>query len=486
MDKTTNGSNCYTSTKSDMLDFFASLSTYRTDTEKATEDFIKAYNESPKYAMRALFYLRDIRNIGIGERNAFREIVVNVLNRFSTRYLISQDIVMNITNIPFFGRYDDMFYIAFNVNDTTIKKLIYNYLYNALMVDTLDTTSGITLLAKWCPSINTSSYKTRKMAQEFIEHTGMTAKVYRKTLSNLRAVIGIVEAHMSNGDWENIDYSKVPSLAMKKYTGTFFRRTSDRFREYLNKVSLGEEKMNASTLYPYDIVFAWANGIDLDNDTEKVKLAQWANMPSIDVGENDAIVVADTSGSMSGRPIATAIGLGLYFAEKNTGIWNNKMITFSEEARYFRLSSHDNVKQKIESLDSIVENTNICSVFELLYNTAIESKATKIPNIIIISDMQFDSGAEGYDETIYEHWRAKFEKAGLNMPNIVYWNVNEHNVSFQANSGVRGVQFACGHSINIFKTIMNNIDSTPYQAMIKTLDNKLFYVIKFGGNARRL
>jgi Mg-chelatase subunit ChlD len=241
--------------------------------------------------------------------------------------------------------------------------------------------------------------------------------------------------------------------------------------------------MNASTLYPYDIVFAWANGINLDNDTEKVKLAQWANMPSIDVGENDAIVVADTSRSMNGRPIATAIGLGLYFAEKNTGIWHNKMITFSEEARYFRLSSKDNVKQKIESLDSIVENTNICSVFELLYNTAIESKATKIPNIIIISDMQFDSGTEGYDETIYEHWRAKFEKAGLNMPNIVYWNVDENNVSFQANSGVRGVQFACGHSINVFKTIMNNIDCTPYQAMIKTLDSKVFDVIRLGGNS---
>lgn len=480
MNKTTNGANCYDTTGSKLLDFFSSLSTYRKDTSAGSKAFFEAYKESPKYAMRALFYLRDIRNVGIGERTAFRDIVVDIFNNASDNIALQNHMLSNITNIPYFGRFDDLFNIAFDVRSTIVKRRIYSYLYNALQIDELgyDEGTSISILAKWCPSINTSSHRTVSMAREFVECMGMMESNYRKLLSKLRAVLNIVERNMSSGNWEEIDYSTVPSLAMKKYTNAFFRRTADRFREYINQVSSGEKKINASTLYPYDIVYDWANGICCSYDQDKVRIEQWKVLPNINIGENKAIVVADTSGSMSGVPIATSIGLGVYFAEKNTGVWHNKMITFSSDARYIEFLDSDNVMEKIETIPSIVENTNLMSVFNLLYDTAVATGLKEVPNIIVITDMQFDEGTEGEDVSMYEHCRTKFEKAGIKMPNVIYWNVGGHEASFQVTSGVRGVQFASGHSINVFKTVMNNIDCTPYDGMIKTLDNPVFDLIK--------
>jgi hypothetical protein len=479
MNKTTNGANCYDTTCSKLLDFFASLSTYRTNQDLATQAFIDAYDESPKYAMRALFYLRDIRNIGIGERSSFRKIISDVFN-MENAPILKNHILQNIENIPYFGRFDDMFNIAYDTKSDVAKRRIYTFLHNALQEDIkgYDNGTSISILAKWCPSINTSSYRTVSMAKEFISYINMRESDYRKLLSKLRAVLNIVEKSMSSGNWEEIDYSTVPSLAMKKYTNAFIRNTGDRFREYINRVASGEDKINASTLYPYDIVYEWVNGTRLSDEVDRIKIEQWKALPNIEVGKNSAIVVADTSGSMFGVPIATAIGLGVYFAEKNTGVWRNKMITFSEDARYVEFSSFDNVKEKIETIPSIVENTNIMSVFELLFNTAVYTGKKEVPNIIIITDMQFDEGVEAYDETIYENCRKKFEKAGIKMPNVIYWNVGSYTDSFQVNSGVRGVQFASGHSINVFKTVMASIDCTPYEAMIKTLDNKVFDLIK--------
>ena len=63
-------------------------------------------------------------------------------------------------------------------------------------------------------------------------------------------------------------------------------------------------------MYPYDIVEKILYG----RENNKVLEAQWKALPDyIEKGTN-ALIMADVSGSMYGRPMATSIGLAIYFA----------------------------------------------------------------------------------------------------------------------------------------------------------------------------
>ena len=59
----------------------------------------------------------------------------------------------------------------------------------------------VSLLAKWLPSVNASSTKTKMDARYICKNLGMTECEYRKTLSSLRSYIDIVESKMSAKKW---------------------------------------------------------------------------------------------------------------------------------------------------------------------------------------------------------------------------------------------------------------------------------------------
>ena len=75
MTLTENDALTYASTFSDCLDLFATIGALRNakDSEIASR-FMRAYTENPDYAMKLLFYARDVRG-GLGERRVFRIIL---------------------------------------------------------------------------------------------------------------------------------------------------------------------------------------------------------------------------------------------------------------------------------------------------------------------------------------------------------------------------------------------------------------------------
>lgn len=301
-------------------------------------------------------------------------------------------------------------------------------------------TNNISLLAKWMPSNNTSSADSRAKARRLMKALHWTAPQYQRTMSVLRKEIDIVERKMSSNNWQSIDYEKVPSKASKLYTNAFMKHDQERYTAYLEGLKTGKAKVNASVLNPCEIVHKLYKSISWScNDRNAVTLmeAMWKNLPDRVQGEGDTICVLDTSGSMysyvdskgSMTCNEVAESLAIYFAERCSGVFQNKIITFSHSPKYMNLTRCDSLESKLKYIQkySEIADTNIEATFDLLLNTAIKGHLTQneLPKrILILSDGGFNQMAEQTpDKTLFQTINQKWNKAGYEMPTLIFWNI---------------------------------------------------------------
>lgn len=301
-------------------------------------------------------------------------------------------------------------------------------------------TNNISLLAKWMPSNNTSSADSRAKARRLMKALHWTAPQYQRTMSVLRKEIDIVERLMSSNNWQAIDYEKVPSKASKLYTKAFMKHDKDRYTAYLEGLKTGKAKVNASVLNPCEIVhklyecISWYRN---DQNTATLMEAMWENLPDRVQGEGDTICVLDTSGSMESTVDyktkmtceEVAESLAIYFAERCSGVFQDKIITFSHSPRYMDLTGCDSLESKLKHIQrySEISDTNIEATFDLLLNTAIQGRLTQneLPKrVLILSDMGFNDASEYTpNETLFQTINKKWNKAGYEMPTLIFWNI---------------------------------------------------------------
>lgn len=479
---TENGDKAYKSALNPLLDFMFKAGTMRDTIESEIINiFSNALAENEVYAIRLAFYIRDIRG-GQGERRVFRTCMNYLAN---TRPETFKQI---ISFIPEYGRWDDLIYLYNEINSSSLKKDIFNVISKQFLEDIQNCTKdkSISLLAKWMPSENASSASTKETAKIFIKNFGITPKEYRKTLSALRKKIDIVEAKMSAKSFAEINYNNVPSVAMQKYTNAFKRNDNDRFIKYIDDLAKPESaaKVNAATLYPFDII----KKIMYDRccaDTNDIKLfdAQWKALPDFFKGKFDnALVVADTSGSMAGDPINVCLGLAIYIAERNKGMFNNKFITFSNNPTLQNIKGA-NIYEKVINLSKADwdMNTNIDKVFKLIYNTAAKNqlKQEDLPSFIyIISDMQFDDCCANREMTVFEKWQNTFAKAGYKLPTICFWNVSSYgNNNMPITIDNTGAILCSGYSPSVVKYIMESDMSDTMQLIKNIVESKRYNCI---------
>ena len=298
----------------------------------------------------------------------------------------------------------------------------------------------------------------------------MSEREYRKTLSGLRRYLNVVEVNMSSKNYDDIVYSEVPSKAMNNYRRAFMRNDEERFSEFLNKVESGEEKINSSVLYPYDIVEKYFYGSSVE---DRVLEEQWKALPDYVDGENNFLVMADVSGSMSGRPMATSVGLALYFAQRNKGAFANTFMTFSSRPELVEIRG-DTLIEKLRYIynASWQMNTDLEAAFRLVLYTAVKYGTPKeeMPDsIVVITDMEFDSCVLG-NWLFYDDMKKSFEKNGYQIPNLVFWNVNSRKSTYHASFDRKGVQLASGQSVTVFESLIKGVNLTPYDYMLSVLN----------------
>lgn len=486
---TENGAVKHTTTKSALLDMFAMGAAYRSRSDADCILLFKnAYEENPKYALKCLFWCRDIRG-GAGERRFFR-VCMN--------WLAKNDIDAarrNMKYIAEYGRYDDFYCFV----DTPLEKEMFEFLKEQLIYDMSG--AAPSLLAKWLCSCNASSPKTIALGNKTRQAFGLTQKEYRKVLSTLRKRINVLERLMSAGKWEEIEFDKIPSKAGLKYKKCFANKDIIK-KQYENFAKDKTTKVNAAALYPYEVVekALQCRYYSMDNTDRLMVNKYWENLPNWVKDANfNGICVCDTSGSMNGKPINVAISLSLYCAERAGGPFANHYISFASRPQLIETKGVDFVDKVRRIYDTnLIDNTNIEAVFDLLLDTAKRNNCSQeeIPqNILVISDMEFDAAAgditrynyntRRYEyitgmtranaETVMEGVARKWAAAGYKMPHIVYWNVDarQNNIPMLGNGPI---SYVSGFSPSIFQTILTG--KTGFDLMMEALNGERYVVIR--------
>lgn len=477
---TENGAVTNSSTKSRLLDFFYMGAALRSRGDgEIIRLFQNAIEEDLELAVRILFYIRDVRE-GQGERRTFRVCIkwlaTHMPDIFPSNF---SEIICE------YGRFDDLYEFV----DTELESKMFLFIKNKLRADWA--CKEPSLLAKWLKSENASSKQTRQLAIKTRKAIGLRPKSYRKVLSELRRRIGVVERKISNKQWKSIKYDKIPSKAGLIYKDAFIRHDEARYMEFIADVESKKKKVNVKTLYPYEIVRKCFETYGISEITARSLDAMWTSLPNYFKGDFDnSIVVADTSGSMEGLPIAVSVSLAIYAAERNAGAFHNKFITFSRRPCLQTIVGN-NIVEKIKSLCSTdwEMNTDIEAVFDLILSTAIRCNSIQedIPSTIyIVSDMEFDSAAKfndmtyGLNEALFETIAKKYEQARYKMPYLVFWNVDARNDQSPVTMHDSGVKLVSGCSPKIFEQTLKYPTLDSHEFMMQILNSDRYSQIKWG------
>ena len=387
----------------------------------------------------------------------------------------------NLVNFPHFNRWDSLFTLV----GTTVEKDMWQYITDQLNLD-LDAVinekkggkrAGISLLAKWMPTETAHSTEARVLAKKAMRALSLTPRMYRKMLSTLRAHLKVVESLMSANKWNEVEYPAVPSYAMKNYRKAFGKHDQDRFGEYIASLNKGEAKINASTLYPYDLVHEYMNRWTPIADP--VIEAQWKALPNYVEGENNILVMADVSGSMYGRPMETSIGLATYFAQHATSDYHGLYMTFTDKPHFIDISRETTLARCVEKVRTtdVGFSTNLDAAFAKVLNHALEHhiKNEDMPKaLVVISDMEIDPYFRGRRNMDFvQKWIAEFAKFGYTLPLLCLWNVEARNDTFLSQSN--NVLLVSGQSASTFRNLCGALNGkTAWDFMCEVLNDPMY------------
>lgn len=454
---TENGGRALSTTGDKLLNLFAVLGALRSRPTDVIDKFDAAFRENADLTTKMAFYGRDVRG-GLGER------AVGRLMLRELALLYPEVVTANLKNIVEFGRWDDLFVLF----DTDCEYAMTQRIRKRLHIDTIRMEAGmnVSLLAKWMPSINASSKNTVALAHRFVKSFDIKPSAYRKMLSALRKYIDVTEVKMSANKWTDIDYKAVPSNAMANYGSAFARHDYEGFNRYMDAVKSGDVKINAATLYPYNVIETMYGNRD-------VAEAQWKALPNYVEGDNNFLIMADVSGSMMGRPMATSVGLAIYFAERNHGAFANKFMTFTDIPKIVDVTGNDLFDKYRSVTEHVGFDTNLEAAFDTILSTAVRTDCPQedLPKaLVIISDMEINAW-HGGSLTFTEEMRKRFADAGYEMPKLVYWNVDSRKDTFLASKNDPNAILVSGQSASTFKNLIKGIDLSAFEIMVQTLND---------------
>lgn len=454
---TENGMGALTHSNNKLVDLFYKVGASRG--KDLTADFAAAFAEQPELAVRLALWSRDVRG-GAGERQHFRNFML-FLEKTRVDTLIQV-----IPLVPEVGRFDDLFIFK---TDKAFDA--------AAVVWFSNIAEGNKLAGKWAP-------RKGPVADRLAQLFNLTPKLYRKLIVRCSDT---VEQRMCANQWDDINFSHVPSLAAKLYAKAFAKHTS-MYEKYKEALKAGTAKVNASAVYPHQVVEFLRK-----SDDSTVPEAMWKALPNY-VGNSSILPMVDVSGSMACQAGGTtkttcmdvSVALGLYCSDKNSGPFKDVILTFSASPELVHLKGDLNTKLHQLELVNWDMNTNFELALDAILNHAVKNEVPQkdMPKILLVlSDMQFDAATRqevdyGWSSrrvatkvlTSIDLIRTQYELYGYEMPRVVYWNLNDKGntpVTFNQSKAA----LVSGFSPALLKAVLSdNLESfTPENVMLEAI-----------------
>lgn len=437
----------------------------------------EAFAFSPLDTMKILMNWRDCRG-GKGDHRGFLVAMAYVATKYPKWFFANYQLIHE------YGSYLDYVKLWHLVDSNDAKEHIMTLLVQTLQSDNqiLQNLSkqeepqkaSISLLAKWLPSekYKWDRFQNNNFMFAFCRHMFNThrvdnehlKKLRREYIVPLRSHLDIVEKKMCAKQFASINYEHVPSVAMKKYKDAFRENDTTRFNKYIKDVVLGNATIKSSQVYPHELVRHY---LTYPNRVDGVIEAQWNAIKErvqASGAFNDSISVCDVSGSMEGVPMEVSIALGLL------GMNENRVITFSESPtlHYIKGTTLGEQVQSMRSMD-FGYNTDFERLMDLVLGLCTSKKEMK--RVFIFSDMQFDVAMNHNSKgTHFERMKDKFAKAGVTMPQIVFWNLRGHTKDFPVKNDERGIVLLSGYSPSLLTSLIEGNEVTPLNVMLNTIN----------------
>lgn len=477
-------------------------------TEEAEEKYLEflldeCWKVSPIDTLRLGFYIRDCRG-GKGEKLLFRAFC-----RWLLRWHV-HDLRANMEHIPFYGSWKDLLIVFMGTSQESraLLQLADQLKADKARLGTKEEKEN-TLVAKYAPNEGSAFDKKFKVVTKLCSQLGCNKKQYRtEYLRPLRERINIVEEQMCSRDWEEIDYSKIPSIAGKRYKKAFAKHDKERYEAFLASVMKGEKKMNVSILQPHEIMKPYIeSGLYGSVSKDDAVEAQWkqfvadrkdrrTKLVESGVDVPNILPIIDVSGSMTcirGKnpvaPIEVSVSMGLFLSLMNDekSPFYRKWLTFSTNPKMETLKGKY-LHEMITNLDknNWEYSTRLQPVFDLILDTAnmYNVPADRMPKMLVIfSDMCWDQcvadvsgdenvyGYEKYPLTNWESIEKKYAKSGYERPTIVFWNLRGDVLDFPITNDVPNTALVGGFSTDILNLLMDGHVPNPYGVMRKAIDN---------------
>jgi hypothetical protein len=446
----------------------------------------RAWSSDRLATLRILAHLRDVRG-GKGERQ---------LGRWGLEWLAQRsprDLVHNLRHyVATFGRWDDLVRLA---DYPEIAGNVYELVASQLRQDleSLDAGQPASFCAKWTPlegrhRLNSDNVFSRRVARTM----GISRRRFRRTLVRLRSHLAARTGRLS----EATDYSSVPSVAINRHGrrgGRFERRDGKRFQEWKDLLEGGRATVNVGTLYPYQAVEKY---FDQGEELDPLVEAQWRALcdrlgperllPEESDRLGTMLPLIDISQPMfyqqdwhDPRPVAVAVSLGLLLARANPNpSFREMVLTFSETARFHRVTGSLHEQVTAISQDDSGERANLQAALQLVLDRAQEYRLqpSEMPStLVVFSRLEFAD--VGREMTNYGALRSAYEKAGYPVPEVVFWSVSGRTGDCPVASSQLGTALVSGYSLETFRDLLTQERLTPFRVMTRAVSRPEYVVI---------